>query len=120
MIMPLVARWALALAFTQLVEAPMYASAIGDDRARGERWAIALGASLITHPLVWFVFPDLTALIAPEAGPWSSIALSETFAVTAEAIWLWLFGVRHAFPLALLANGTSFLLGLFLYTYLAW
>lgn len=118
--MPLIARWALALAFTQVVEAPIYAASIGEDRPRRERWAIALAASLITHPLVWFVIPDLTSLLAPDAGPWSSIALAETFAVTAEALWLALFSVRHAFVLALLANGTSFTLGLFLYTYLAW
>ena len=118
--MPLFVRWALALAFTQVVEAPIYATAIGDARPPRERWALALAASFLTHPLVWFVIPDVVATIAPDASHWSAIAVSETFAVVAEALWLALFGVRHALGLALLANGASFTLGLFAYVYLAW
>jgi hypothetical protein len=117
---PIVARWALALAFTQMVEAPIYAAAIGADRPRGERWALALAASFLTHPLVWFVIPDLVATLAPEAAPWSAIGVAETFAVVSETAWLATFGVRHALPLALLANGASFTLGLFAYVYLGW
>lgn len=118
--MPFFVRWAIALAFTQVVESPIYAAAIGRDRAPRERWAIALAASFMTHPLVWFVIPDLVGTLAPEANHWWSIAVAETFAVTAEALWLWLFGVRQALALSLFANGTSFTLGLFAYVYLAW
>ncbi len=117
---PLFVRWAIAFAFTQLVEAPIYASAIGEQRVRRERWAIALAASLLTHPMVWFVIPDLVSHLAPDASHWSAIAVAETFAVTLETLWLMAFGVRHAFALALLANGASFTLGLFAYVYLAW
>ncbi|MBX7192216.1 MAG: hypothetical protein K1X94_09170 [Sandaracinaceae bacterium] len=118
--MPLFVRWAIALAFTQMVEAPIYATAIGGARPTRERWAIALAASFITHPLVWFVIPELVSTLAPGASHWSAIAVAETFAVTAEALWLALFGVRYALPLALLANGASFTLGLFAYVFLAW
>lgn len=118
--MPLFVRWAIALAFTQVVEAPIYAAAIGPDRRTRERWALALAASFITHPLVWFVIPDVVSTLAPNASHWSAIAVAETFAVVAEALWLTMFGVRLALPLALLANGTSFTLGLFAYVYLAW
>lgn len=117
---PLFVRWAIAFAFTQMVEAPIYAAAIGESRVRRERWGIALAASLLTHPMVWFVIPDLVGYIAPEASHWSAIAVAETFAVTLEAAWLYTFGVRPAFALALVANGASFTLGLFAYVYLAW
>lgn len=118
--MPFVLRWAIAFAFTQMVEAPIYAAAIGAARATRERWAIALAASLLTHPIVWFVLPDVVSLLAPDASPWSAIAVAELFAVSLEAAWLALFGVRRALLLALLANGTSFTLGLFAYVHLAW
>jgi len=117
---PLFLRWLLALAFTQVVEAPIYAFAIGETRARRERWAIALAASLITHPLVWFVIPEATSWLLPDAGRWTAIAVAETFAVVAEALWLATWSVRLSLPLALFANGTSFTLGLFLYVYLGW
>jgi hypothetical protein len=48
------------------------------------------------------------------------VLVSELFAVLAEALWLGAFRVQHAFFYALLANVTSFTLGLFLYTYLGW
>ncbi|GAB4208771.1 MAG: hypothetical protein OHK0013_27540 [Sandaracinaceae bacterium] len=118
--MPYFLRWALAFAFTEVVEAPIYAFSLDPIRPRRERWAIALAASLLTHPLVWFVFPELTRTIAPEASPWLAIALAESFAVLTEAAWLAAFGSRLALAIALLANGTSFTLGLFLYTYLGW
>jgi hypothetical protein len=118
--MPYLLRWALAFAFTEVVEAPIYAFALEDTRPRRERWAIALAASLLTHPMVWFVFPELTQTLARGASPWLSVALAETFAVLVEAAWLAAFGARLAVVLALLANGTSFTLGLFLYTYLGW
>jgi hypothetical protein len=118
--MPYFLRWALAFAFTEVVEAPIYAFGLEASRPRRERWAIALAASLLTHPMVWFVFPELTQTIAPGASPWLAIALAETFAVLAEAAWLAAFGARLALALALLSNGTSFTLGLFLYTYLGW
>lgn len=118
--MPLFVRWAIALAFTQVVEAPLYAAAMGASRPASERWGIALAASFMTHPLVWFVVPDLVHTLSPESSTWAAIAVAEAFAVCAEALWLSLFGVRHAALLALLANCASFTLGMFAYVYLAW
>jgi hypothetical protein len=117
---PYFLRWALALAFTQVVEAPIYGLSMDESRPARERWAIALAASLLTHPLVWFVIPDVAGALELDGSPWLVIAVSEAFAVLAEALWLWAFGVKLALPLALLANGASFTLGLFLYTYLGW
>lgn len=118
--MPHVVRWALALAFTQCVEAPVHAAALGCARPPRERWTLALAASLITHPLVWFVVPDVVDLAFPAASPWTAVAVAEGFAVVVEASWLALFGARLALPASVLANGASFTLGLFLYTHLGW
>lgn len=118
--MPLVLRWLIAFAFTQAVEAPLYVLAQKNMRPMPERWAIAFAASAITHPLVWYVIPELGVEIHPAIAGWWSVLLSECFAVLAEALWLRAFRVEHAFFFALLANVTSFTLGLFLYTYLGW
>ena len=118
--MPLVVRWLIAFAFTQTVEAPIYVLATGNTRPMRERWAIALAASAITHPLVWYVIPELCIELHPWLTGWWTVLVSELFAVLAEALWLGAFRVQHAFFYALLANVTSFTLGLFLYTYLGW
>lgn len=92
-----------AFGFTQLVEAPIYARAI----ERPPRVAWALGASALTHPVVWFVFPALWP-----GGYWSMVLVAEAFAVGVESLYLRALGVRRALAWSLLANGASFLLGL--------
>lgn len=68
------AVWLRAFAFTQIVEAPVYR------RALGVSWIAALGASAITHPFVWFVFPRL-------GSSWLvRTATSEIFAWLVEAL----------------------------------
>ena len=98
--------WLNAFVFTQVVEVPIYRYAMGG------RTLTAFGASALTHPIVWFVFPRL---------PWwhgsylVMIAAAETFAVVVEAIYLWLFGLRgasRAFLWSLAANSASCSLGL--------
>jgi hypothetical protein len=110
-------RWLTAFAFTQLVEMGIYAHA-HVSRPLRERLAIAFCASGITHPLVWYVIPDVTAALG--LSWWPTVGIAETFAVLAEAALLACFGVRAPFLWALCANGTSFLIGLFCYTYLGW
>jgi hypothetical protein len=114
----LVLRWITAFAFTQLVEMGIYAQAVPRERPTRERLAIAFCASAVTHPLVWFVFPDVGASLG--LSWWPTVALSETFAVLAEAALLACFGVRAPLRWALLANTVSFSLGLFGYTRLGW
>lgn len=118
--MPLVLHWLIAFAFTQTVEAPIYVLAAGNARTRRERWAIALAASAITHPLVWYVIPELCIELHPALTGWWTVLVSELFAVAVEALWLGAFRIQHALFFALLANVTSFTLGLFLYTFLGW
>jgi hypothetical protein len=91
--------WLLAFAFTQAVEIPIYR------RAGAPLW-VAFGASALTHPVVWFVFP--------RAGlPWLWMVLwAELFAWLAEAAWLRWHGVRRPLWWSLLANGASLSLGL--------
>ena len=117
---PMVFRWLVAFAFTQAVEAPIYVAGMEPGRPMRERWAIALAASAITHPLVWFVIPDACVEIHPLLTGWWSVLVSELFAFGMEALWLTAFRVKHALFYALLANVTSFTLGLFLYTHLGW
>ena len=89
-----------------------------------ERLAIAFACSAITHPLVWFVIPDLVgaafASFGGHSGWWTGVAFAEAFAVLAEGALLWSFRVRWPLAWALLANTCSFTMGLFAYTWLDW
>ena len=100
--------WLTAFGFTELVEVPLYSVTTFSPAGRsiGKRLAVAFGASLLTHPFVWFVFPRLFD------DPWVSMLGAEAFAVLAEAAWLRAFGVRHALLLSLAANASSLFLGL--------
>ncbi|HEY8426941.1 MAG TPA: hypothetical protein VIL20_01145 [Sandaracinaceae bacterium] len=119
--------WLRAFLLTQAVELGVYASLVGRARPRRERLAIAFGASAITHPLVWFVLPEAVRASGLATGDWHTdwriaVGLAEAFALTAEAVWLRLFGVRlsRALAASLLANGASFTIGLFLYRSVGW
>ncbi len=100
-------RWLIAFAFTQAVEVPVWAAA-----QKGSPWprrlALGFGASAITHPFVWFVFPPL---LKPWLGWWGYLVVAEAFAVLAETAWMRAFGVRDALLWAALANGLSAGLG---------
>lgn len=103
--------WLGAFFFTQAVEVPIYASTLARGaprRSLASRLAIALGASALTHPFVWFAFP----LLDLEWGV--TVAWAEAFAVLVEALYLAAFGLsrRRALGVALLANAASLSLGL--------
>ena len=100
--------WLAAFAVTQIVEVPIYAIALRE-RAWASRLALAFGASAITHPFVWFLFPRLVQ------DYWTMVVLAEAFAVLVEAGWLWCFGLKRAILWTLLANGTSVGVGFALY-----
>lgn len=99
--------WARAFAFTELVEAPIYR------RLLGVSWPMALAASAITHPFVWFVFPRLAAALDVGYLPYAVFA--ELFAWLVEA---WFFQRAARVPIArallasLSANAASVLLAL--------
>jgi hypothetical protein len=104
--------WGEAFAFTEAVEVPIYLLAFVRDgreplRPPWQRVALAFAASLLTHPVVWFVFPRLHAI------PYEArTALSELFAWAVEAAFLDRLGLRRAALWSLAANAASLGLGL--------
>lgn len=96
------ARWLAAFLFTQLVEVPIYV------RGLGVRPAVAFGASLLTHPLLWLA-------VSHPAAPGSHlqrVVVGEIAVCLIEALYFRLRGVRRALPWSLLANAASLALGL--------
>ena len=100
----MIKAWLIAFAITQAVEVPIYG--LG---ATERKWGVAFGASLITHPIVWFVFPRYF----PGSYP-VMIACAELFAVAIEATWLATFGVRRPIEWSFFANLASFSTGVLL------
>jgi hypothetical protein len=96
--MAYVQAWFWAFLFTQMVEVPIYSV--------GLRVGIlpALGASAITHPILWFlIFPYLSLPYI-----WL-VVLAESFAVLVEAgYFAWAFHRRRALLWSVLANAASF------------
>lgn len=99
-------RWLRAFLFTQLVEVPIYRFGLRTSLLR------AFGASAITHPIVWYV-----AVLSGWDAPWAvRVSVVETFAVVVEALWFGVtFGARRGLVWSLVANATSFSLGLLSY-----
>ncbi len=103
--------WIGAFALTSLVEAPIYVAALRGSFVdeplpwwKAIMWAVL--ASALTHPVVWFVFP----FVVP--APWLVIVLvAEIFAITVEALWLSLTGLRDPLLWALFANASSVAVG---------
>ncbi len=108
----MVLLWLSAFLVTQIVEAPIYVRAL---RGRDARWLWALGASTITHPIVFFVFPKIGF-----SQYWDMVLYAEAFAVSIEAIYLSCLGVRNSVLWALTANGLSVAIGLGLRALFGW
>ena len=98
--------WLRAFLFTQLIEAPIYR------RGYGASLAVALGASTITHPVVWFVFFGPLSLLEPL--PYAAkLTMAELFAWLVESAWLArATRLPGAVRYALLANAASLTLGM--------
>lgn len=111
------AAWLSAFLFTQAVEIPVYLIALRRSRdalapieGALPRLAAAFGASLVTHPIVWFVIPTL-----PFGSYEGMVVGAESFAIIAEGLYfhaLGAMGLRRATLWSLLANGASVTLGL--------
>jgi hypothetical protein len=116
---PATRAWLSAFLFTQVVEIPIYVAALRRTSPHGlpapltglrDPVVAAFGASLITHPIVWFVFPRL-----PLGSYEGMVAGAETFAVVAEGLYFYALGamaLRRAMVVSLLANASSASLGL--------
>jgi hypothetical protein len=105
--------WVRAFVFTQLVEMPLYIAAMstrrfGVARPLLLRILVAFLCSLITHPVVWFVFPRIMDAYEDYV---LMVIEAETFAVVVEALVLRQFGVRYALLVSFVTNMTSMSLG---------
>ncbi|MEC7525872.1 MAG: hypothetical protein VYE22_38680 [Myxococcota bacterium] len=122
----MIEAWIRAFLLTQIVEVPIHAQAPGLALSWRRRLAVGFAASAMTHPMVWFVIPAIVMPLAPTGDQatdwWIHVAISEAFAVGAEALWLSVFGVAPARAAlwSLFANGASFAFGLFCYERLGW
>lgn len=105
--------WLRAFGLTVLVELAIAMPLLRrTEPALARRFAVIVMANLMTHPLVWFLFPGL---LLPNG---ARIAASELWAVVGETlayavVWPGLRAHRAAL-VSLLANGGSFLAGLWL------
>ena len=99
-------HWLRAFLLTELIEAPIYCFGL-----RNWPWPIrfvwAFGASLLTHPIVWWSITTFG-----QDRYWRIVTGSELFAVLTEAVYLRVLGVPRAFEWSLVANGTSYGFGL--------
>ena len=106
--------WLRAFAVTAVIETIVAVPLLARAEAHlGHRLAAVLLVNLATHPLVWFLFPGLSAPYA------ARVALSEAWALAGEAGAYWVvwprLGMRRAFTTSLLANAASFVLGLIIF-----
>jgi hypothetical protein len=110
--------WFWAFLFTQIVEVPIYM------RGMRARFHEALGASSLTHPIVWFVIPELwdrfyLNVLQRHTSIWLTsstryvimVVFAEVFAVVAEAFYFRFIGLEKPWRWSLIANMASFGLG---------
>ncbi len=100
--------WLQAFALTQVLEMPVYLFATRGETSWFTRFIVAFGASALTHPIVWFVFPK----VWPFRSFFWMIVAAEIFAVVAEALYLRWCRVPRPWVWALVANGFSLSVGL--------
>jgi hypothetical protein len=110
----IIAAWFRAFLLTIAIEAPLVMLLTRESRvAWAKRACLVVAAQLLTHPLVWFVFPAL-----PGMSRSSTLVLSELWAWVAEAAFYALVEVAptklSAVGVSALANGASLGLGFLL------
>ena len=94
---------------TQAIEVPIYLKAQAGRRF-WTAFTVAFSASLITHPMLWLVFPHIRAEY------WIKVTVLEVAVFAVEALFLRIARVENPVQWALLANaasaGVGFLLNL--------
>ncbi len=101
-------QWVVAFALTQLVEIPVYL-AFARRLPLGRRWLYAASTSTVTHPLLWFALPWHAA--TTEGAHASLLVAGELGVVAVEAAIGLLFRAPRPLLAAIVANGTSVLVG---------
>ena len=107
--------WFRAFLLTVAVEVPVVlALTRGSSASSGRRAFLVVAAQLMTHPLVWYVFPFLPNL--PRS---ATFVMSELFAWAAEAAFYAAAGVTtsnlQAIAVSALANAASLTIGYFFF-----
>ena len=112
----LLVRWLSAFLVTQAVEVPIYAYGLaGTAQQRLQR---AFTASLLTHPVVWFVVFPVASWLGLSYR--ATFVVAETFAVVVETIYLARFGLRRPLLWAIGANASSVVVGFTLRSQFGW
>lgn len=96
--------WSTAFLLTQGIEVPLYLW-WARSLPMARRAIHAVGASTITHPVIWFCLPWETSPYVP------LLLAAESFAVVVEALWGRLWKVPRAWSASLFANAASLAFG---------
>jgi len=102
--------WGVAFLLTQCVEVPLYAWLLRAELPVSRRLGVAVTASVLTHPWLWFVLPPL---LVPRLGYTGFVVVGEALVTLVEAGLLVLVGVpsRGALVAACVANAASLAVG---------
>ena len=106
----------MAFTLTQVIEITVGMLLWKDEKVSSIRKIATLfGASLITHPMVWFVFPEIRDEGGYSYGEY--LLMAESYAYGVEALYYYAFRIKRPILLSVLANSCSFLTGVFLYEF---
>jgi hypothetical protein len=110
----MIVAWLRAFLLTVAIEGPLVMRFTAQSRVPWpKRACLILAAQLMTHPLVWYVFPAI-----PGLPRYATLVLSELFAWLGEAAFYAIVDVAPtklgAIGIAALANGASLGIGLLL------
>lgn len=97
--------WSGAFLLTEMIEVPIYL-AFARSLKVPRRAVYAVGASSITHPLIWFCLPWASSSYVP------LLIIAEGFAVIAEAMWGRGWRVQRPWVASFVANAVSLGLGM--------
>lgn len=106
--------WLRAFLLTQLCEVPIAGTLLGSGSGPWHRRILLSAyASLSTHPVVWFVFPQLEwnwMAVLATAEIWALVTEAGLFLMAAPSV-----GWKRCLAASAAANAASFLLGLVVY-----
>ena len=109
--------WIMAFLLTQVIEISVGSLVWRDAEVKWFRKAyIIFGASLITHPMVWFVFPKIQVDGGFDYEEY--LLMAEAYAYGVEVLYYYVMKVKNPFLLSIIANTCSFLTGIFIYAYI--
>ena len=108
--------WIVAFTLTQMIEITVGLLLWRDQKVSLIRKiGILFGASLLTHPLVWFVFPDMSAEWGLSYTEY--LLMAETYAYGLEAFYYFSLRVSRPIMLSTVTNSFSFLTGVFVHEF---